>query len=116
MGEPRPYCFGNLAWWDGFRSCALRENREIINYNTGLPDNEIFTPMVDKSQGIWAAHEYGFTRVSPYLPYRSFGHYPGLAGNLLCATSFHGKVYVGTSLGLYRLEREDVYDEIVSLC
>ncbi len=47
--------------------------------------------MVDKSQGIWAAHEYGFTRVSPYLPYRSFGHYPGLAGNLLCATSFMEK-------------------------
>lgn len=89
------------------------KTQEIINYNTGLPDNEVFTLMVDKSQGIWAAHEYGFTRVSPYLPYRSFGHYPGLAGNLLCATSFRGKVYVGTSLGLYRLEREDVYDDIV---
>jgi hypothetical protein len=96
-----------------FINPATGKTREIINYNTGLPDNEVYSLMVDKSQGIWAAHEYGFTRVAPYLPYRSFGHYPGLAGNLLCATSFQGNVYVGTSLGLYRLEREDLYDEIV---
>lgn len=89
------------------------KTQEIINYNTGLPDNEIYAMMIDKSQGIWSAHEYGFTRVAPYLPYRSFGHYPGLQGNLLCAASFKGNVLVGTSLGLYKLEREDVYEEIV---
>jgi hypothetical protein len=73
----------------------------------------VFALMCDKNQCIWAAHEYGFTRVAPYLPFRSFGHYPGLQGNLLCTLSFGDEVYVGTSLGLYRLQKEEVYDEKV---
>jgi len=85
---------------------------EIINYNTGLPDNEIYTLTSDRNQNVWAAHTYGFTRIAPYLPLRSFRYYPGLQGNLLCATTYRGSVYVGTSLGLYKLEKEEFYDEI----
>src|SRR5690606_6213799 len=33
-------------------------------------------------------------------------------GNLLCAETFHEEVYVGTSLGLYRLTSEPVYEEV----
>lgn len=86
---------------------------QIINYNTGLPDNEVFALMGDQHQNIWIAHDYGFTRAAPYIPLRSFGHYPGLQGNLLCAISFQNQVYVGTSLGLFKLEKEEVYDEII---
>lgn len=86
---------------------------EIINYNTGLPDNEVLALMADQNKNLWVAHEYGFTRIVPSLPFRSFSHYDGLKGNLLCATSFDNEVYVGTSLGLYKLTREEVYDEIV---
>jgi len=86
---------------------------QIINYNTGLPDNEVFALMSDHHQNIWIAHDYGFTRVAPYLPLRSFSHYPGIQGNLLCAISFGNRVYVGTSLGLFTLEKEELYDEIV---
>lgn len=85
---------------------------EIINYSTGLLDNEIYTLISDRNQNVWAAHTYGFTRVAPYLPLRSFSYYPGLQGNLLCATNYRGNVYVGTSLGLYKLEKEEFYDEI----
>lgn len=85
---------------------------EIVNSTKGLPDNEIFTLFSDRSQGVWAAHEFGFTRVVPYLPFRSFHHYSGLQGNLLCAISFNNSVFVGTSLGLFKLEKEDVYEEI----
>jgi hypothetical protein len=106
------FVLGTLRGGMIFIQPSTGKTQEIINYNTGLPDNEVFALMVDKSQSIWAAHEYGFTRVSPYLPFRTFGHYPGLSGNLLCATSFEGNVYVGTSLGLFKLEKEDVYDEI----
>jgi hypothetical protein len=86
---------------------------QIINYSTGLPDNEIYSITSDKNQNIWVAHAYGFTRIAPFLPFRSFRYYQGLQGNLLCAKNFRGKVYVGTSLGLYALEREDFYDELV---
>jgi ligand-binding sensor domain-containing protein len=85
---------------------------ETINYDTGLPDNEIYSITCDKDKNVWVAHTYGYTRIAPYLPFRSFKHYPGLQGNLLCATTYQGNVYVGTSLGLYKLEKEDSYDEI----
>ncbi len=86
---------------------------EIINYETGLPDNEVFALATDYNKDVWVAHDYGFTRVSPYMPLRSFSYYQGLEGNLLCALSSDNTVYVGTSLGLYKLQKEDFYDELV---
>lgn len=87
---------------------------EITNYYTGLPDNEVFALHTDSNLGVWVAHNYGFTRVAPFLPFRSFDHYPGLQGNLLCTQSFQDQVYVGTTLGLFRLTKEEVYrDEAV---
>lgn len=85
---------------------------EIVNYDTGLPDNEIYAISSDMDRNVWVAHTYGYTRIAPDLPFRSFKHYPGLQGNLLCAANYQGNVYVGTSLGLYKLEKEDSYDEI----
>lgn len=76
---------------------------QIMDYFSGLPDNEVYALMTDRSQGVWVAHEYGFTRISPGLPFRSFDHFPGLEGNLLCAQSYQGKVFVGTTLGLFQL-------------
>jgi hypothetical protein len=88
------------------------KTEEIINYTTGLPDNEVFALLTDRNLNVWAAHAYGFTRVSPYLPFRSYHFYSGLQGNLLCATTYQDKVYAGTSLGLFVLEQEEFYDEI----
>ncbi|MBT1706369.1 triple tyrosine motif-containing protein [Chryseosolibacter indicus] len=86
---------------------------EIVNYLTGLPDNEVFAISVDRHKNIWVAHEYGYTRVSPYMPLRSFSYYPGLKGNLLCTYTSENGTYVGTSLGLFKLKKEDVYEELV---
>lgn len=91
---------------------ATGTTTEIINYETGLPDNEIYSITSDMDRNVWAAHTYGYTRIAPDLPFRSFKHYAGLQGNLLCATTYQGSVYVGTSLGLYKLVKEDSYDEI----
>jgi hypothetical protein len=87
--------------------------QEIVNYATGLPDNEVVAMMADRNQNVWIAHDYGFTRISPYMPFRTFSHYAGLQGNPLCAYSHDGSVYTGTSLGLFKLERENVYDELI---
>jgi hypothetical protein len=86
---------------------------EIVNYGTGLPDNEVFALMPDRHHNVWIAHDYGYTKVSPAMPFRSFSHYAGLQGNLLCAYSFGNAVYVGTTLGLFKLQKEDVYDELI---
>jgi hypothetical protein len=87
--------------------------QEITNYNTGLPDNEVFQLMTDLNQNVWVAHDYGFTRIAPFMPLRSFSHYDGLQGNILCTFSSSNSPYVGTSAGLFRLDRIDVYDELV---
>ncbi|MGE0770633.1 MAG: triple tyrosine motif-containing protein [Cyclobacteriaceae bacterium] len=84
---------------------------QITNYYTGLPDNEVFAMLADRNQGIWVAHDYGFTRIAPYMPFRPFNYYPGLTGNLLSAASVGNSVYVGTSVGLFRLTKEEVYGE-----
>jgi hypothetical protein len=86
---------------------------EIVNYHTGLPDNEVLAILGDKDRNLWVAHEYGFTRIEPFHPFRTFSHYDGLRGNVLCAQTFNSDVYVGTSLGLFRLVEETQYDEIV---
>lgn len=87
---------------------------QIIDYATGLPDNEVFSLMADANRNIWVAHEYGFTQISPTLPFRSFSYYDGLEGNMLCAYSYRNHVYVGTSLGLFKLHKDEVFDEVVS--
>jgi hypothetical protein len=97
-----------------FVNAISGKTQEIANYTTGLPDNEVFAIMSDNNQSVWVAHDYGFTRIAPYLPFRSFSHYPGIQGNLLCALSHHNNVFVGTSLGLFKLVKEDIYDELVS--
>ncbi len=86
---------------------------EITNYYTGLPDNEVYAIHCDPDLGVWVAHDYGFSRIAPYLPFRSYNFYPGLVGNLLCTRSINGQVYVGTTLGLFRLMKEEVYEDQV---
>ncbi|MBK5277249.1 MAG: hypothetical protein JJE09_00135 [Bacteroidia bacterium] len=86
---------------------------EIIDYNTGLPDNEVFALLSDKRQGIWVAHSYGYSRIATNVPFRSFSHYKGLSGNLLTVQSINGNLYAGTSVGLFLLTQEEVYDEEV---
>ncbi len=81
---------------------------ETTNFYTGLPDNEIYAMLADGHQGLWVAHAFGFTRIAPFLPFRSFSHYAGLAGNLLCVKNFQGVTYVGTTLGLYALMPREV--------
>ncbi|MEX2235818.1 MAG: triple tyrosine motif-containing protein [Cyclobacteriaceae bacterium] len=90
------------------------ERDQIIDYSTGLPDNEVFSLMADANQNIWVAHEYGFTQISPSLPFRSFSYFAGLEGNMLCAYSYRNNVYVGTSLGLFKLDKDEIFDEIIS--
>lgn len=86
---------------------------EIINYYSGLPDNEVYCMRRDSEGNVWVGHEYGFSCIAPELPFRSFNHYTGLSGNILCAKTFNDRVFVGTSVGLFTLVKEDQYmDEV----
>ncbi len=86
--------------------------QQIVNYQSGLPDNEILAFSKDTSGGIWLAHSAGFTRISPYLPFRSFTNYQGLEGQILSVTNHNDSLYVGTSLGLFYLQKVKNFEEI----
>ena len=77
---------------------------KIVNYHTGLPDNEVYALGSDRDKGVWVAHEYGFTRIAPDLPFRCFSNFPGIEGNLLAVMPFENTVYIGTSTGMFYLE------------
>jgi len=102
---------GTLRGGVVFIDVATGETKEIVDYNTGLPDNEVFAILSDKRQGIWVAHNDGYTRIASNVPFRIFSHYKGLSGNLLCVQSIQGGLYVGTSVGLFMLTKEEVYDD-----
>ena len=103
---------GTLKGGVVFIDLTTGATKEIIDYHTGLPDNEVLAIFTDTNEGVWVAHEYGFSRVAPNLPFRSFIHYPGLAGNMMCVKETNGKLLAGTSLGLYYLNTEDQYEDI----
>jgi len=84
---------------------------EIVNYHTGLPDNQVYTISKDVDDGIWAAHDYGFTRISPLMPLRSYGNILGLEGNILSVVNQGNRIYAGTSLGVYYLDEVKDYRE-----
>lgn len=84
---------------------------QIVNYQTGLPDEEIFAIGQDKNHGVWIAHNYGFTRLDYGLPLRSFSQFGGLEGHILAAQPFQNVLYVATSTGVFYLDEIKQYQE-----
>jgi ligand-binding sensor domain-containing protein len=109
--NPRLIALGTLNGGVVFIDPVTGKTEEIVNYYSGLPDNEVYCLKRDAEGNVWAGHEYGFSCISPVLPFRSFNHYTGLSGNILCAKTVSGRVYVGTSVGLFVLEKQDQYGE-----
>ncbi len=108
----RMVAIGTLRGGIVFVDPETGETLEISNYYAGLPDNEVYALLTDGHRGVWVAHDYGFSRVAPFLPFRTYSHYPGLSGNLLCVQSMGDQVYVGTTLGLYVLSKEETFEEV----
>ncbi|MDX1627488.1 MAG: triple tyrosine motif-containing protein [Fulvivirga sp.] len=84
---------------------------QILDSKNGLPDNEIYTMMVDRSDGLWVAHNEGFTRISPKFPFKTFHKYPGLEGDILTVNHFNNRLYVGTTMGLFYLAQIREYEQ-----
>ncbi|PCJ23291.1 MAG: hypothetical protein COA97_12030 [Flavobacteriales bacterium] len=83
-----------------------------LNYQTGLPDDEIYSMGIDRNNGLWLLHEYGMSRVDLKLPIRNINHYPGLEGNLTSIIDVDSIIYVSTSEGVYYLTEVKNYEEI----
>ena len=83
-----------------------------LNYETGIPDDEIFAIGKDANGGLWLTYEFGTCRVDPSLPVKDFSHYPGVDGLLTNATWFNGELYVSSTEGLYYLSEVKNYEDV----
>ncbi len=82
-----------------------------VNYQTGLPDDEIFALGTDRNHGIWLAHNYGLTRIDAEIPVKNFTTFKGLNGNIQTLEFQYGKLFIGTSNGVYFLDKKKDYLE-----
>ena len=84
----------------------------IINYQTGLPDDEVFAMTTDRNGGLWLAHEFGLSRINLHFPIKDYSTHPGLEGNLLSMHVKNNELYVATSEGVFYLDDVKDYREI----
>jgi DNA-binding CsgD family transcriptional regulator/ligand-binding sensor domain-containing protein len=76
--------------------------KSIINKKHGLRDNHILSMFVDSSGGLWLGLNNGISRVDFFPPLTSFNETSGYRGSVLSILRQNGKLYLATSLGLYK--------------
>lgn len=84
----------------------------LLNYQNGLPDDEIYAIGTDNNKGLWLTHGYGICRVDFQLPVSNYSHYPGLEGVITALRPRGGTIYAGTNEGLYFLDKVREYDQV----
>lgn len=91
-----------------------RQNRtiEVINRETGLPDNEVHAIGVDREHGLWISHEFGLSRMELGIPFQTFSNFQGLHGHLYEAFFYDSSLYVATSEGVYHLTKVERYKNV----
>ncbi len=89
--------------------------QHIINYQAGLPDDEISCITMDSSYGLWMSHFYGLTRADLKLPIKNFNIYPGLKGRLICMSYLDKTLYIGTNEGVFKLSKKAKKSIIIPL-
>ena len=78
---------------------------QIINYLTGLPDDEIYSMFVDNNNGLWLSHTYGLSRVDFTLGIENYSNYMGLDGKIISSIKLDTTLYVITTEGVFYLKK-----------
>lgn len=86
-----------------------------INYQSGLPDDEVFALGKDRNKGLWIVHALGISRINYNFPIKNFDTYPGIEGKISSTIPFENTIYVGTSEGIFHLGQVNNYSEVESL-
>ncbi len=78
---------------------------EHINKNNGLKVNGALSLMQDYQGNIWAGLDNGIAQLRYSSPFSIFGAEAGISGNISAIERHKGKLYVGTTEGLF-IEKE----------
>lgn len=74
---------------------------QITNSNSGLGSNQVLFPYLDRETTLWTAQGLGISHVEYPSPYRVFQSQQGLPLFPTCLTEWNGKLYVGTTSGVF---------------
>lgn len=85
------------------------KTENIFNYQSGLPDDEIYAIGTDREGGIWLSHEFGASRIDLSLPVLKFDSYKGLEGNISQLLIFNDTLFISTSEGVFYLSEVKYY-------
>lgn len=83
-----------------------------LNYESGLPDDEIYSIGKDQNNGLWLSYGFGTCRVDLNLLVKDYSHYPGIEGLYTNALWHQGELYISTTEGLYCLSEVKNYEEV----
>lgn len=97
-----------------FINATTGKVEQYMTYENGLPDNEVLTLFSGKTHVFWCATPQGISVIAPEIPFRNYASYRGLSGNIQVVYEFNKELYVGTTVGLYRLVEKKDYEEVVS--
>ena len=108
----------HIAFATNHGGCLVVEKKNgrtlhFVNYQTGLPDDEIYCMTDDPDGGIWLGHYYGLSRADLKLPVKNFSSYSGLQGRPQCMAIFQNSLYVGTNEGVFQLAKKASYQAVV---
>ena len=107
------YAFSTLGGGAVVVESKSRKVISTVNYENGLPDDEVFAMASDNKSGLWLSHEFGLTRADLRIPIGNFNIYPGLKGNLINAAMHNSELYVSTSEGVYYLSEVKNYSDVM---
>ncbi|MBD0403064.1 triple tyrosine motif-containing protein [Flammeovirga sp. EKP202] len=77
------------------------EKLDHIVTDQGLTDIIVYDLFIDKQDNLWVAHRNGLSYIELESPFRMLNKYAGIEGGGYTAFKDNGKVYLGTSNGLY---------------
>ncbi len=76
-----------------------------VTEESGLQNNQVHGLTVDREHALWTALQTGISKVSLLRPYQHFDKRSGIEGTVSAITRHKGRLYVGTSTGLFALEQ-----------
>jgi len=79
----------------------------VLDKSHGLQDDAVNRIFSDAREGLWLAMEKGITRLGWPSQLSLFNHGSGLRGTVRTIHRHQGTLFVGTTLGLFRLSREN---------
>lgn len=81
--------------------------KQIISKRKGLNSNVVYNVTIDRDENLWAALEDGMAKIEISVPFYTYSDKNELAGTLTTGIQYGKDIYIGSSMGIYKLKGND---------